>query len=294
LARTWDADVDVTAALAARLIDAQFPEFRPARVEAFSIGWDNAAFTVNDDWIFRLPRRKIANECMTHELRWLPAIAAALPVRISAPERAGKPAEGYPYGFSGYRRLEGETGCRVDVRDPVPLAGDVAAFLKRLHAIPAPEDAVGDLIRRTDLPFRVEKLKDTLARLDAARFEPVRSKLESLKSTPPWPGPRRWLHGDLYGRHLLVAADGRLAGVIDWGDLHAGDPALDLSIAFSYFRGAARDALLASYGPVDAATLDRARFKALTYGIILSDYGVEVGDAPMRRLGERAVDCGLA
>ena len=36
------------------------------------------------------------------------------------------------------------------------------------------------------------------------------------------------LHGDLGPEHLLVR-DGRLAGVIDWGDARLGDPALDYS-----------------------------------------------------------------
>ena len=34
------------------------------------------------------------------------------------------------------------------------------------------------------------------------------------------------LHADLSSEHLLVR-DGRLAGVIDWGDARVGDPALD-------------------------------------------------------------------
>jgi aminoglycoside phosphotransferase (APT) family kinase protein len=36
------------------------------------------------------------------------------------------------------------------------------------------------------------------------------------------------IHSDLGPEHLLVR-DGRLAGVIDWGDTRVGDPALDYS-----------------------------------------------------------------
>ena len=38
------------------------------------------------------------------------------------------------------------------------------------------------------------------------------------------------LHADLGPEHLLVR-DGRLAGVIDWGDARVGDPALDYAMA---------------------------------------------------------------
>lgn len=57
--------------------------------------------------------------------------------------------------------------------------------------------------------------------------------------TPRWEGPPTTLHGDLYARHLLVDR-GRLIGVIDWGDLMAGDPAVDLTVAVTFLPRAAR------------------------------------------------------
>ena len=37
------------------------------------------------------------------------------------------------------------------------------------------------------------------------------------------------VHGDFYSRHVLVDETGGMAGVIDFGDLHVGHPAVDLS-----------------------------------------------------------------
>jgi aminoglycoside phosphotransferase (APT) family kinase protein len=37
--------------------------------------------------------------------------------------------------------------------------------------------------------------------------------------------------GDLYARHLVLEPGGAAKGVIDWGDVHYGDPALDLAVA---------------------------------------------------------------
>ncbi len=40
------------------------------------------------------------------------------------------------------------------------------------------------------------------------------------------------MHGDLYARHLLLDESFQLSRVIDWGDLHAGDGAVDLAVAW--------------------------------------------------------------
>jgi aminoglycoside phosphotransferase (APT) family kinase protein len=77
--------------------------------------------------------------------------------------------------------------------------------------------------------------------------------------------------------------------VIDWGDVHLGDPAIDLSIAFSFFPLAARTTFRQAYGPVDGATWDRARFRALHYGVLLTDYGTDIGDDAIRAVGEYAL-----
>jgi aminoglycoside phosphotransferase (APT) family kinase protein len=80
------------------------------------------------------------------------------------------------------------------------------------------------------------------------------------------------VHGDLHVRHLLVDAEGRAAGVIDWGDLCLADPAVDLSIAYGGFAGPARTALLSAYGEVDAERETRARVLAVFLCAALAEY----------------------
>jgi aminoglycoside phosphotransferase (APT) family kinase protein len=77
--------------------------------------------------------------------------------------------------------------------------------------------------------------------------------------------------------------------VIDWGDVHLGSPDLDLMIAFSFLPPAARVVFREAYGPLDAATWDRARHRALHYGISLLEYGIEVGDNALVAAGEYAL-----
>ncbi|MYX50365.1 phosphotransferase, partial [Streptomyces sp. SID8385] len=59
----------------------------------------------------------------------------------------------------------------------------------------------------------------------------VRAVWEDAAAAPEWTGPRLWLHGDLHPANVLTA-DGTFCGVIDFGDLFAGDPAGDLAAAW--------------------------------------------------------------
>lgn len=101
------------------------------------------------------------------------------------------------------------------------------------------------------------------------------------------------VHGDLYARHLLKGDEGALCGVIDWGDLHLGDPALDLNVAYALLPPEDRAAFWSAYGDVDDATRARARFRALHYGVTLVWYGLDIGDEALIDVGALALSRAL-
>jgi aminoglycoside phosphotransferase (APT) family kinase protein len=79
----------------------------------------------------------------------------------------------------------------------------------------------------------------------------------------------------MHGRNVLTK-DGRLAAVIDWGDMAAGDAACDIASIWMLLddrRG--REAALSAYGP-SAATLARARGWAAHMAVMMA-----AGDARM-------------
>ncbi|GAA3289994.1 phosphotransferase [Streptomyces cinereospinus] len=76
-----------------------------------------------------------------------------------------------------------------------------------------------------------------------------------------WRGTPVWFHGDVGGNNLLVA-DGELSAVIDFGTSGVGDPACDLVIAWTMFRGDGREAFRHTVGQ-DDGTWARARGWAL-------------------------------
>lgn len=294
----WDADFEVSSAQAARLIARQFPQLAPVRLEALSAGWDNLAFLVNARFVFRFPRREIAAPLIAREARVLPLLAPHLPLRVPVPEYVGTPEAEYPHTFAGYAIIPGETACRCEWSEHERAAqvATLADFLRLLHRIPIDEEtrrwAPRDEFARADLKQRAPKLKERLASKTAAlRPRELGALLELVDEPAAAAQPLAqacWVHGDFYARHL-ICENKRLVGVIDWGDIHLGDPALDLSIAFSFLPPSARNAFRERYGGCDEATWQRARFRALHYGAALTEYGAAIGDGAIKAAGEYAL-----
>jgi hypothetical protein len=105
----------------------------------------------------------------------------------------------------------------------------------------------------------------------------VRTCWEALLAAPLWSGPPLWLHGDLHPANLLVR-DGRLCGVIDFGDITAGDPATDLAVAWMLFPPEVRPMFRSAAGGADDDTWTRARGWALSLGLA---YLANSADNPM-------------
>lgn len=304
-APAWTADIAVDAALAARLIGAQFPALRDAKVEPFGIGWDNAAFLVGGRTVFRLPRRSIAAPLLAREIALLPPIAPHVPLAIPAPRLIGTPTEGFPWPFAGYDLIPGTSACAValDATARAALAEPLGRFLRALHALdPAPlvarglpGDELGRLDPRKRLPVareRLAALAESGAWADAGLTVDPNRLGGWLEAHPPVPLPdaeRRLVHGDLYARHVLLDADARPSGIIDWGDVHLGDPALDLAIAHLVLPASAHAAFRAAYGPIDERAWEAARYRAVYHAILELDYGVRADDAGMRASGAIAL-----
>ena len=76
-----------------------------------------------------------------------------------------------------------------------------------------------------------------------------------------------WIHGDVFASNMLVDEEGRLAVVIDFGCTGIGDPACDLTIAWTFLEGASREPFRAGLA-LDEAPWPRARGWALWKALI--------------------------
>ncbi len=265
-------------ALVRLLLAEQHPQWAdlPLRPVA-SAGTDHALYRLGEDMAVRLPLRPSAAGQAGKEQTWLPRLAPHLPVPISRPLAAGEPGAGYPWPWSVCAWIEGEN----PVVGGDALARDLAGFVLALQAIDAtgaPTPGRHNFGRGVPLALRDGFTREAIARSEGlVDTEAVSAAWDAGLATPTWAGPPVWLHGDLCPGNLLVA-DGRLAAVIDFGGLAAGDPACDLIVGWNLLspsaRAAYRDALR-----VDDATWARGRAWALSVAIVQLPYYRETNPA---------------
>lgn len=284
MTRPWHAEHPITAELARSLIRARFPDVPAERVEPLGSGWDNTAFLVDGTLVFRFPRKASAAALLETEARVLPAIAPRLPLAVPDPRWIAEPGDAFPWPFVGYPMLPGRPACTLALPAEARTAAAPALgeFLARLHAIPtAGLPLPGDALDRTNFRTRMPLLEARLAVLaERGAIEDAAPWLALFRRMPEGAPARApaLVHGDLYACHLLVDERGGVSGVIDWGDVHAGERAVDLMLLYAFLPPASRDAFLRAYGAVDARDLRVARLRAAFHSVSLAWSALERGD----------------
>ena len=273
----WSAEIAVDDAFARRLIAAQFPEIELESLRLIGEGWDNTVWLVDEQWLFRFPRRQLAIPGVEREIAALAALAPRLPLPVPAPVFVGKPADGFPWPFFGARFLPGTEPLGLSEDARARLARPLGEFLRALHGSDVP-DLPADPFGRADMATRVPGTRERFAALEAEGLwhapASAHAVLDAAADLAP-PSPTVVCHGDLHLRHLLVDDTGAAACVIDWGDLCRGDPSIDMCLVWCLLP--ARDDFLAAYGPVSNEQLLRARALALFLCAVLALYARHEG-----------------
>ena len=182
----------------------------------------------------------------------------------------GVPSKDYPWHWSVYRWLEGETATIERIDDMGLFATDLAKFLVELQGI----DSTGGPIAGDHSFYR----GGPLATYDIEAQEAIRilgKKIDTLSISAiwaealsnTWQNAPVWVHGDIAIGNLLVK-EGRLCAVIDFGQLAIGDPACDLVITWTFFKDESRKAFRKVLD-LDDATWARARGWALWKALIV-------------------------
>ncbi|AEN08106.1 MULTISPECIES: aminoglycoside phosphotransferase family protein [unclassified Streptomyces] len=256
-------ETDITEDLIRDLLCDQYPDLADRPVTLGARGWDNQVWRLGDDLAVRVPwATGSADALLRKEHAWLPVLAPHLPLPVPVPQRLGEPSERFPRPWLVTTWVPGEPADHAPATRAAEAAVTLAAFLTALHR-PAPDEAPTGRDRGGSLAATAEHLDRGLVSATERGLirdpDAVREVWEDAASAPEWTGPRLWLHGDLHPANVLTK-DGTFCGVIDFGDLFAGDPAFDLAAAWILLPDGAADLFHAAYRPrPDAATLRRAR-----------------------------------
>ena len=277
----WEPEHVVDDRLARRLLG-QFPELSAEGLRPLAYGWDYTIWVVEERYAFRFPRREVVLPGLERELAVLPKLAPLLPVPVPVPLFVGEPGEEFPWPFFGSELLPGcelaEAG--LDDEGRLEVALELAVFLRTLHGVELDEPLPVDANRRADMPHRVELVRRQLDELGEA--SPAADRVLAAAERLPPTERAVLVHGDLHVRQVLAEGT-RLTGVIDWVDVCRSDPAIDLSLLWSFVRPEDRRPLLDAYGPLDEAQLLRARVLALSLCAALAGHARAEGLAAIER-----------
>jgi aminoglycoside phosphotransferase (APT) family kinase protein len=285
-------DVVIDEPLVRRLIAKQFPYWAdlPIRLVALS-GWDNRTFHLGERMLVRMPSRACYAIQVEKEHRWLPRLAPLLPLPIPAPLAMGEPGEDYPWRWSVYRWLRGETAAPERISDMRQFARELGEFLlalQRIDPIGGPAPGPHNFYRGGPLTTYDAEVRQAITALKRTIDADAAMEAWEEALSANWQGAPMWFHGDVSAGNLLVDR-GRLSSVIDFGQLGVGDPACDLSIAWTLFTDERRDVFRASLEP-DPAMWARGRgwalWKALIVASGLTETNAIEAEKPLRIIEE--------
>ncbi|WP_098025133.1 aminoglycoside phosphotransferase family protein [Streptomyces sp. st115] len=293
-----EAGAEITAELVRDLLREQHPDLAGLAVREVAGGWDNQQWRIGDELAVRMPRTERAPDLQRKERRWLPVLAPRLPLPVPNPVRTGEPSALFPKPWTVMTWVPGEPLDHASISRGDHAAEALAGFLRALH-VEAPAGAPISSDRGahpSGCTDGFDGFFEAVAPGDIA--DAIRAVWADAVAAPAWEGPPVWVHGDLHPANVVVS-DGTLSGVIDFGDLFAGDPAWDLAAAWVILPAGTASRFFDAYAHADEGTIRRARGLAVLKGLVLmlvgrnGDRGLPGGKPTWGPAGRAALDRAL-
>ncbi|MFB9932005.1 aminoglycoside phosphotransferase family protein [Amycolatopsis halotolerans] len=285
----------ITADLVRDLLREQHPDLAGLAIREVPGGWGNQMWRLGDDLAVRVQRMDPTPELQLKERRWLPVLAPRLPLPVPTPVRFGEPSARFPKHWTVMTWVPGEPLDHGTISRGAHAADTLAAFLRALH-VPAPAEAPVAVDRGAhprDCTAGFEKFLQAVGLDDLAAD--VRAVWADAAAAGLQEGPPVWVHGDLHPANVVVS-DGTLSGVVDFGDLFAGDPAWDLAAAWVLLPEGTASRFFDSYARADESSIRRARGLAAMKSLFLilmgqnGDRGLPGGKPHWGPAGRAALD----
>lgn len=284
--RLHENEVPISLDLARALVVDQFPEWCDEPLELVTAGSDSVLIRLGSDHALRLPRRVEAVPQIEKDVAWLPKLAPYLPLPIGGPVAVGEPTDAYPLPWAVYQWIEGASAVDAPPTDEMAAAEHLGAFVRALRTAPVtggPLAGEQNWLRGVPLIERDAQVRESLAgiiALDEPFDVAVLTQLwAEACAVPLWNAEPAWLHGDLHNANILTNS-GSLAGVIDFGALGMGDPAVDLMLGWTLLTPESR-ARFRECAEVDDDTWARGRGWALFQGAVIIPYYCETNPTLM-------------
>ena len=166
-------------------------------------------------------RKRTTVAAKTREQRWLPKLAPLLPLPIPVPLAIGKLTEEYPWQWSIYQWLPGDSAANAPISDLNHFATSLAEFLialQRIDSAGGPSPGLHSFYRGGSLATYDAETRQALAILKGKIDVVAAAEIWETALATDWDKPPVWVHGDISLGNLLVK-NGQLCAVIDFGQL---------------------------------------------------------------------------
>lgn len=259
-------NIEINLSLVIKLIKQQFPQWSHLAISPVDQGGiDNRTFRLGNELLIRLPSAEVYAAQVEKEQQWLPILAPHLSTTIPTPVAQGSPSKDYPWSWSIYRWIRGESANLVELNplDQHGIAKQLANFLKELHQISiqnAPPAGAHNYYRGAHPCVYDKETRLSISTLSSDRADKATDIWEKALNSQ-WNKNPVWIHGDFASGNILLK-EKRLTAIIDFGCMGIGDPACDLTIAWTFLDKKSRE-IFKSHLNIDKNTWERARGWAL-------------------------------
>ncbi len=238
-------------------------------------------------WVLRIPRRDDMQQKVEAEARILGLLRRQLPFAVPDWRIATAELIAYPMLTDSTALIvtPGEEPKWVISQTSEAFALSFAKALAALHAVPVEDARAAGMTVRTPAESRSKAAAD----IDRVRRElPVSEALLArwqrwLDDDGLWPEWCAVIHGDLYVGHVLVDAEERVTGMIDWSEARVDDPAIDMVSHLMVFGEAGLQKLLRDYeaagGRLWPRIAEQVAERMAAYPVGYAIFALETGDA---------------
>lgn len=224
-------------------------------------GWKSHAYLVNNELVFRFPKRLKQWEELKREIRFLSFAIDRLPLAVPRYLHQAPESSAAPYGYAVYPYLRGDA---TDINllsheEKAEAAESIATFLKALHGL-QPDLELDHLLPRKDERVIAERLlaqaeSEMFPKLQPQEARVLRQYLELYMDMQESFQLRCAVrHADLTQSHVLMV-DKSIVAVIDFGCVSWGDPDYDLMCPFVEFGETFVEDVACRYGHTDLEQL---------------------------------------
>ena len=217
--------------LGKKIIIERYPEFCDCNFVADNSGWDNFAIKIDNEFIFRFPKRESSFRTIEMENSILKQLNIVLPSSIKVPDYIYKNLE-EDYPFVGYRMIQGkflseELYKSMTKEEKDNFIKNMMIFTNILHSLDINNFDLDVEDGFDNYKLRYNEFKEKCFEYFDDELKEKTNKIfnDYLNDKNMQKFRKTVIHGDLSTDHIIITDNG--IGIIDFGDVRVFDNVYD-------------------------------------------------------------------